>query len=281
MSVERADALRAVARLFDTKRRQMPFLESQGEVREIDSGELLVGSGTQAGWRIPSADLAARHFAVVAGAAGTHLRPLSTQHLVVVNGRAVGEPVALSDGDVIAAGTARFLFLERAEGRRPDGWDSPQREAFLVDERERQAYPLDRRAVTIGRDAASRVLLRDPTVSRFHADVRREAGQYVLYSMGSAGTQVNGRRAAGAQLLEEGDRIAIGDSTLLFTYTAPQGMTLVRGGDESEDSSSKRDTVLHQRAVSFDDDAGDGRKRIRLVAIVVVIVAVALVFWLL
>ena len=258
----------------------MPFLESQGEVREIDAGELLVGSGTQASWRIPSADLAARHFAVAVGAAGTHLRPLSTQHLVVVNGRAVGEPVALSDGDVIAAGTARFLFLEKADGRRPDGWESPQREAFLVDERERQAYPLDRRAVTIGRDAASRVLLRDPTVSRFHADVRREAGQYVLYSMGSAGTQVNGRRAAGAQLLEEGDRIEIGDSSLLFTYEVPQGSTIVRGGDESEDTASRRDTVLHQRAVGYDDEAGgDGRKRIRLAAIVVVIVAVALVFW--
>ena len=258
----------------------MPFLESQGEVREIDTGELLVGSGTQAGWRIPSADLAARHFAVAVSGAGTHLRPLSTQHLVVVNGRAVGEPVALADGDVIAAGTARFLFLEKADGNRPDGWESPQREAFLVDERERQAYPLDRRAVTIGRDAASRVLLRDPTVSRFHADVRREAGQYVLYSMGSAGTQVNGRRASGAQLLEEGDRIEIGDSTLLFTYTAAPGMTIVRGGDDSsEDRSSKRDTVLHQRAVEFDKVSGSGGSRNTMLAILAVLIVVVLLVW--
>ena len=257
----------------------MPFLESQGEVREIGTGELLVGSGTQAGWRIPSADLAARHFAVTSSAAGTHLRPLSAQHLVVVNGRAVAEPVPLADGDVIAAGTTRFLYLEQAEGRRPDAWDAQQREAYLVDERDRQAYPLDRRAVTIGRDAASRVLLRDPTVSRFHADVRREAGQYVLYSMGSAGTQVNGRRSAGAQLLEEGDRIEIGDTTLLFTYSAPQGMTIVRGGDESEDRSSKRDTVLHQRAVEFDKVSGSGGSRNMMLAILAVMVVIALLIW--
>lgn len=259
----------------------MPFLESQGEVREIGTGELLVGSGTQAGWRIPSADLAARHFAVVVGAGGTHLRPLSTQHLVVVNGRAVGEPVPLGDGDVIAAGTARFLYLERADGPRPADWDAPQREGYLVDEAGRQAYPLDRRAVTIGRDAASRVLLRDPTVSRFHADVRREAGQYVLYSMGSAGTQVNGRRAAGAHLLEEGDRIEIGDSSLLFTYTAPKGMTLVRGSDEAEDTTTRRATVMHQRAVDFDDRVGGGGGRQTLViGALVAVVALALLFWL-
>ena len=260
----------------------MPFLESQGEVREIGTGELLVGSGTQAGWRIPSADLAARHFAVVVGTAGTHLRPLSTQHLVVVNGRAVGEPVPLGDGDVIAAGTARFLYLEQADGTRPADWDAPQREGYLVDEAGRQAYPLDRRAVTIGRDAASRVLLRDPTVSRFHADVRREAGQYVLYSMGSAGTQVNGRRAAGAHLLEEGDRIEIGDSALLFTYNAPKGMTLVRGSDDAEDTTTRRATVMHQRAVDFDDRAGGGGggKQTMIIGAVVAVIAVVLLLWL-
>ena len=260
----------------------MPFLESQGEVREIGSGELLVGSGTQAGWRIPSADLAARHFAVVTSAAGPHLRPLSSQHLVVVNGRAVGEPVPLNDGDVIAAGTARFLYLEAAEGTRPEGWDAPQREGYLVDEASRQAYPLDRRAVTIGRDAASRVVLRDPTVSRFHADVRREAGQYVLYSMGSAGTQVNGRRAAGAHLLEEGDRIEIGDSALIFTHTAPAGMTIVRGGDETDDVASRRETVMHQRAVDFDArvGGGGGGRQTMLIGAIVIVIAIALLAWL-
>ena len=258
----------------------MPFLESQGEVREIGTGELLVGSGTQASWRIPSADLAARHFAIATSAGGTLLRPLSTQHLVVVNGRAVGEPMQLSDGDVIAAGTARFLFLEQADGRRPDAWDTPQREAWLVDERERQAYPLDRRAVTIGRDAASRVLLRDPTVSRFHADVRREAGQYVLYSMGSAGTQVNGRRASGAQLLEPGDRIEIGETMLLFTYDVPQGMTVVRGSETGDDSTTRRETVLHQRAVDFDDDLGGGKKRTLMIGIIATVAIVALLLWL-
>lgn len=257
----------------------MPFLESQGEVREIDASELLVGSGTQATWRIPSADLAARHFAISSSSAGPVLRPLSTQHLVVVNGRAIGEPTPLADGDVIAAGTARFLFLERAEGPRPDAWDAPQRIGYLLHEGERQAYPLDRRAVTIGRDSASRVVLRDPTVSRFHADVRREAGQYVLYSMGSAGTQVNGQRAAGAQLLEEGDRIEIGDTTLVFTYREPQGLTLVRGGDESEDTTSRRETVMHQRAVEYEGDGGDGRKRTMLMGLAAVVAVVALLLW--
>ena len=48
----------------------MGFIEYRGEVRELTPGETVVGSGSQAGWRLQQADLAARHFAVTTGLDG-------------------------------------------------------------------------------------------------------------------------------------------------------------------------------------------------------------------
>ena len=261
----------------------MAFFEYEGKPREIAVGELIIGSGSQSTWRLQNTDLAARHFSVLRSPDGPiRVRPHSTQNIVVVNGRAVGvEPVTLADGDVVAAGSAKFLFMERADGERPAGWDKPAGAAFLVDGVDRKAYPLVKKSVNIGRDAASQVLLKDPSVSRFHADVKAEAGQHVLYSMGSAGTTINGRRVSGPQLLEEGDKIEVGGSTLVFTRQAlPQGMEVVRGGLDEGDKSTRRQTQLYQKTIETGETAklstgGPPMKMILIGVIVVLAIAVA------
>ncbi len=72
--------------------------------------------------------------------------------------------------------------------------------------------------VAIGRDPASTVPLDDPTVSRNHALIRlvgRE--QYYLIDVGSRnGSFLNDRRVSTPKLLQSGDVIAIGSSSLIF-----------------------------------------------------------------
>ena len=72
--------------------------------------------------------------------------------------------------------------------------------------------------VAIGRDPASTVPLDDPTVSRNHALIRmvgRE--QYYLIDVGSRnGSFLNDRRISTPKLLQSGDVIAIGSSSLIF-----------------------------------------------------------------
>src|SRR5688572_13837545 len=99
----------------------MPFLEHGTNSIEVTPGELLVGSGAQATWRVLNSDLAARHFTIRLAADGTAmLRPYSPNTIVVVNGAAATQQgTALRPGDVIAAGSARFLYLESLEGDRP------------------------------------------------------------------------------------------------------------------------------------------------------------------
>jgi pSer/pThr/pTyr-binding forkhead associated (FHA) protein len=92
--------------------------------------------------------------------------------------------------------------------------------AWLVDERWAKAYPLGDE-VTIGRGSVNTIILRDPAVSRMHAEIKRESGNYVLHAHGSSGTKVNGIRVGDTYDLREGDVVEIAFSTLRFTTRAP------------------------------------------------------------
>lgn len=255
----------------------MALIEFQGELRELVPGQTTVGSGSQAAWRIQNADLSARHFTVrVENDDAVTIAPHSAQHIVVVNGRQVPlAGVELADGDQIAAGGAVMTFV-RDGARMPEARPAAAAQAaFLVDAAERVAYPLQRRTVTIGRDSASSVALRDPAVSRFHADVRSEAGQHVLYAMGSSGTRVNGQPVSGPRLLEEGDEIGLGDTTLRYTREAPaRGITVQRGGDAADDRSANRATMVAQQAVTSEFPSA-ARARGRLTPILAVAAGIA------
>lgn len=95
-------------------------------------------------------------------------------------------------------------------------------DAWLVDERWFKAYPLVD-DTTIGRSAKCTIILRDPAVSRVHAEVKRQPSGYVLYAHAESATTVNGDRAAAETVLHEGDVIDIGVSSLRFTMSAPTG----------------------------------------------------------
>jgi pSer/pThr/pTyr-binding forkhead associated (FHA) protein len=255
----------------------MPFLDNGTSSIEVTPGDLLVGSGAQATWRVVNADLAARHFTIkVAPDGSATLKPYSASTIVVVNGVPAtqgGTPIKV--GDVIAAGSTRFFVTKDLEEPRPD-FNAPARKpAFLVDEAERRAYPMAKRTISIGRDVGAGIPLRDPSVSRFHADVRSEAGEFVLYSMGSAGTHVNDQRVAAPKMLEEGDRIRIGDTTFKFTREAlGQGITVAKLGEGEEDALARRSTVTLRTVKhgSPNEDTGDNMRagnpeRPRMVAV--------------
>jgi predicted component of type VI protein secretion system len=226
----------------------MPVLETGGTIRELTDNETIVGSGAAATWRVGGADLSARHFTVSLGSDGqASVKSCSTQNVVLVNGRQLGvRPLPLADGDTIAAGTARFVYAKNEASLKPaaEAENSP---AYLIDERARIAYALARRSVSVGRDAASIVVVKDPQVSRFHADVRSEAGAHVLYSMGSAGTTVNGSGLSAPRVLEPGDKIGIGQSTLVFTRgPLPAGVKMAESPAPATAEWSRRSTMSSQ-----------------------------------
>lgn len=99
-------------------------------------------------------------------------------------------------------------------------------DAWLVDDRWSKAYPLGD-DTSIGRGSESTIILRDPGVSRHHAEVRKEAGGYVLRAFGASGTKVNGVPAESECALQEGDVVEIAFAALRFTTMAPTGEMFV------------------------------------------------------
>jgi pSer/pThr/pTyr-binding forkhead associated (FHA) protein len=188
---------------------------------ELRDGEVTVGSGADADWRIATADLKPRHFTITIHGLNASLRATSKENVVVVNDRQlVGAPYLLNDGDVIAAGAGRFVFGDEAPRPAPTE-PEPAAAGFLIEENSGVPRQLLSRSTTFGRDPSSTIRLMDPSVSRFHAEIRREAGGFALHSMGSAGTLLNGRRVSAPLVLGDGDVVEIGRRRWRFSPAVP------------------------------------------------------------
>jgi hypothetical protein len=88
------------------------------------------------------------------------------------------------------------------------------RAVVTVDDRR---YVLDGERSTIGRSRDADCVLRDPNVSRHHAELRRShSGDWTIADLGSTnGVKVNGRRV-GSTRLESGDQVTLGTTTFRF-----------------------------------------------------------------
>jgi hypothetical protein len=81
------------------------------------------------------------------------------------------------------------------------------------------AFDLAQDVLVIGRSRRSDIVLTDPNVSRQHAEVRREGGEFVIRDLDSTnGLRVNGR-AVKQVALRPGDRIELGATELRFEGT--------------------------------------------------------------
>lgn len=85
-----------------------------------------------------------------------------------------------------------------------------------------QEFDLDQPVVTIGRRNENTIAIKDPTVSRKHAEVRREGDALILRDNGSTtGTLVNGTPIAGEHVLRDGDIIGIGGNAAFAVRLRP------------------------------------------------------------
>jgi predicted component of type VI protein secretion system len=208
--------------LHDTHNRiesgRMTWLEYNEALQELrGNGEIVVGTGAQATWRLRRADLMPRHFVVSTADDRATICPFSSEAVVAVNGRQL--PVGateLHDGDVIDAGSGEFRFWattpgeSRSQGRAPVA-------GRLVNALRRSALSLQRVSTGIGSDESNDLVIDGGEAASFHAEVRREAGGHVLRAPESATVKLNGRRVTSAVLLSEGDELEIADVRLRYT----------------------------------------------------------------
>ena len=85
-----------------------------------------------------------------------------------------------------------------------------------------KVYSLEKTEISIGREVGSDVFVNDEEVSRRHARLKSQFGDYVLEDLGSTnGTFVNGQRATGQRILKPGDSILLGENVSLAFEEIP------------------------------------------------------------
>jgi hypothetical protein len=103
---------------------------------------------------------------------------------------------------------------------------SPSGSALLVVKRGPNAgsrFRLDQPVTSAGRHPDSDIFLDDVSISRRHAEFRRENGQYRVVDTGSLNRTYVNRRPVESAILATGDEIQIGKFRLVFLNTAPTG----------------------------------------------------------
>lgn len=103
----------------------------------------------------------------------------------------------------------------------------------------------DRDRVIVGRYEIYDLVVPDPSISRKHFAVERRADGYYIVDLGSLnGTQLNGHRVSTARL-EQGDRIAAGQTVLAFDESdAPGGLPAAAPAAEEVESVGDDDIIM-------------------------------------
>jgi ABC-type multidrug transport system ATPase subunit/ABC-type multidrug transport system permease subunit len=144
---------------------------------------------------------------------GYRISDLGSRNGTQLNGeRFRGESRWLANGDTITIGGEQLRFLAGEETRLGTA-HTPVSGAQFVQ--------LTKPQLTLGRDASNDVVLADPNVSRFHAEVARlQDGRVAIRDLASRnGTRVNGELVRTA-MLEPGSEVGIGPYRLVFDGAA-------------------------------------------------------------
>ena len=138
---------------------------------------------------------------------------------VYVNGNKIEKSEKLSDGDVIAFGTAIMKFYMGSEANndithKKDEISKHSRLVNIVDNTE---FNLDGDYITIGRQAGSNIEISAPYVSRNQAEIFKQNNHWFIVDYGKV-TKItlNGEQIFSETPLYDGDVIKIGDFAFLY-----------------------------------------------------------------
>lgn len=87
--------------------------------------------------------------------------------------------------------------------------------AFLIINGD-EIFPLKGGVINVGRNSENQLSIKDPHISRFHAQIRLVKGRYMIFDLDSTGgTFVNGQRISQCELLP-GDVIYLANTSIIF-----------------------------------------------------------------
>ena len=138
---------------------------------------------------------------------------------VHVNGNKIEKSEKLTDGDVIAFGTAIMKFYIGSEANndishKKDKLPTHSRLVNIIDNSE---FDLDGDYITIGRETGSNIEISAPYVSHRQAELFKRNNRWFIVDYGRVKkTTLNGEQIFSETILYDGDVIKIGDFAFLY-----------------------------------------------------------------
>ena len=116
-------------------------------------------------------------------------------------------------------------------------------------------WVLEKAEFVIGRDPTCDLSVPDRQVSRFHARIRRQQGNYLVEDLGSKnGTHLNGTRIEAGSLLQDGDEIQIALAMTLIFVGSEATMPLTLEGVKRYQVGRLRMEIQAHRVWILDQD---------------------------
>jgi hypothetical protein len=127
-------------------------------------------------------------------------------------------PVAAAAAAAVPSATTIYRPQAEPETPAPEPVPAPKREVVTLTF-DGRAHPVASERTVIGRSRECDLRVTDGNASRRHAEVVREGERYLVADLGSTnGTELNGKRIT-REPLNDGDRITIGATDLVFGRT--------------------------------------------------------------
>ena len=193
----------------------------------FDHGSYLIGRLEECDIVLPSSSVSRQHARIYVENDRCYIEDLGSANGVIVDGQRVVNTRDLGTASQIRIGDY-YLFLE-FQGA-DQGRKSVLNTLFISDDSEHhklvrvndnfagEEFTLSEVENTIGRTDDNFILLSDPSISRRHAKIIRDGGNYTLVDLVSSnGTMLNGTRVENSKRLEEGDLVQFGDVQFVFT----------------------------------------------------------------
>lgn len=131
----------------------------------------------------------------------------------------IGDPLVEIDDARVRIQKANAV-AETQDMRASDDQDAPARAAFLI-VGGTKVFTLNQAVTNIGRRLDNHLVVDDPRVSRYHAQIRYVRGRFIIFDLNSTGgTYVNGQRI-NQSVLYPGDVISLAGLPIVFGQDNP------------------------------------------------------------
>jgi pSer/pThr/pTyr-binding forkhead associated (FHA) protein/NADPH-dependent 2,4-dienoyl-CoA reductase/sulfur reductase-like enzyme len=201
----------------------------QGQTKVALTNLTKIGRGPKNDLVLHDPEVSGQHAQIQRDASGYLLEDLQSSNGTFLNGARLSAPARLAGGSLIKVGKTQLEFVigPPKENLHMTSVGLPEAPAppsalpsdpvwgtLQVNGRE---IPLRMLSPNIGRDVKADIVLDDTSISYFHAQLVRQGNDVYLRDLGSRnGTYVNGQLVSVPHRLASGDRIKLGETSLIF-----------------------------------------------------------------